>query len=47
MYPINGSNVESLLKNAGAALRNAKASGERYMFYTPTMNARVASRLSL
>jgi diguanylate cyclase (GGDEF)-like protein/PAS domain S-box-containing protein len=47
MYPTDGSNVDSLLKNAEAALRNAKASGERYTFYTPTMNARVASRLSL
>jgi diguanylate cyclase (GGDEF)-like protein/PAS domain S-box-containing protein len=47
MFPTDGSNVDSLLKNAEAALRNAKASGERYMFYASTMNARVASRLSL
>jgi diguanylate cyclase (GGDEF)-like protein/PAS domain S-box-containing protein len=47
VFPTDGSNVNSLLRNAEAALRNAKESGERYMFYTPTMNARVASRLNL
>lgn len=47
IFPTDGSNVDSLFTNAEAALRNAKASGERYMFYAPAMNARVASRLKL
>jgi diguanylate cyclase (GGDEF)-like protein/PAS domain S-box-containing protein len=47
MFPTDGSDVDSLLKNAEAALRIAKASGEPYVFYTRSMNARVASRLSL
>jgi len=47
IFPIDGRNVESLFKNAEAALRDAKASGDRYKFYTSGMNARVASRLKL
>jgi len=47
IFPTDGRNVESLFKNAEAALRDAKASGDRYKFYTSGMNARVASRLKL
>jgi EAL domain-containing protein (putative c-di-GMP-specific phosphodiesterase class I) len=36
-----------LLKNAEAALKKARASGEKYLFYAPQMNARVAEVLSL
>ena len=47
MFPADGANADTLLKNAEAALRKAKTSGERYLFYTQTMNARVAEKLTL
>lgn len=46
-YPTDGSTAESLLKNAEAALRNAKRTTERFVFYAPEMNARVAEILAL
>jgi EAL domain-containing protein (putative c-di-GMP-specific phosphodiesterase class I) len=39
--------VDTLFRNAEAALKRAKASGERYLFYRPDMNARVAETLLL
>ena len=39
--------VETLLRNAESALKDAKASGERYLFYTQQMSGRVAQRLTL
>ena len=47
MFPADGGDADTLFKNAEAALRNAKASGERYLFYAPQMNARVAEKLRL
>jgi diguanylate cyclase (GGDEF)-like protein/PAS domain S-box-containing protein len=47
MFPVDGDNADTLLHNAEAALENAKARGERYLFYADAMNARVAGRLSL
>ncbi len=47
LYPADGDDIDSLLKNAGAALKKAKASGERYLFYAPQMNARVAEQMKL
>ena len=47
MFPSDGTDVDTLFKNAEAALKNAKAKGERYLFYTQTMNERVAEKLSL
>jgi diguanylate cyclase (GGDEF)-like protein/PAS domain S-box-containing protein len=38
---------EVLLRNAEAALKKAKTSGERVLFYQPEMNARVAETLLL
>ncbi len=46
-YPTDGSNAESLLNNAEAALRNAKQAKERLVFYAPEMTARVAEMLVL
>ena len=46
-FPDDGADADTLLRNAEAALKNAKTNGERYMFYTQTMNARVAEKLSL
>jgi EAL domain-containing protein (putative c-di-GMP-specific phosphodiesterase class I) len=47
MYPGDGGDAETLLANAGAALNKARQSGDRYLFYAPEMNARVAELLSL
>jgi diguanylate cyclase (GGDEF)-like protein/PAS domain S-box-containing protein len=47
VYPDDGIDADTLFKNAEAALRNAKASGERYLFYTRAMNERVAEKMSL
>jgi diguanylate cyclase (GGDEF)-like protein len=47
MFPADGADADTLFRNAEAALKNAKAKGERYLFYTQTMNARVAEKLSL
>ncbi len=47
IFPDDGSDAETLFRNAEAALKRAKASGERYLFYTRTMTATVAARLSL
>ncbi len=47
MFPADGADADALFRNAEAALKNAKAKGERYLFYTQTMNERVAEKLSL
>jgi diguanylate cyclase (GGDEF)-like protein len=47
IFPSDGSTAEALYTNAEAALKNAKASGERFLFYAPEMNARVAESLIL
>jgi diguanylate cyclase (GGDEF)-like protein len=46
-FPADGNDVESLYRNAEAALRDAKKTGNRYRFYAPKMNAMVAARLTL
>ena len=47
LYPVDGQTGETLLSNAEAALKKAKSSGERYLFYQPAMNATVAHTLIL
>jgi EAL domain-containing protein (putative c-di-GMP-specific phosphodiesterase class I) len=47
MYPNDGLDADSLFKNAEAALKNAKGSAERCLFYANSMNARVAEKLAL
>jgi diguanylate cyclase (GGDEF)-like protein/PAS domain S-box-containing protein len=47
LFPDDGEDAETLFKNAEAALKKAKNTGERYLFFTPAMTARVAERLSL
>jgi diguanylate cyclase (GGDEF)-like protein/PAS domain S-box-containing protein len=47
VYPGDGTDSETLLRNAEAALKRAKSSGEKYLFYAPEMNARVAEKLTL
>jgi len=48
IYPTDGSDVETLSRNADAALRRAKEQGrDNYQLYSPEMNARAAEHLSL
>jgi diguanylate cyclase (GGDEF)-like protein/PAS domain S-box-containing protein len=47
LYPEDGADAGTLLRNAEAALKKAKATGERYLFYTQNMNEAVAVKLSL
>ena len=47
VFPADGSDADILFRNAEAALKRAKLSGEQYLFYRPEMNARVAETLQL
>ncbi len=47
LFPADGADADSLLRNAAAALEKAKLLGDKYLFYTPEINARVAEKLSL
>jgi diguanylate cyclase (GGDEF)-like protein/PAS domain S-box-containing protein len=47
MFPADGDDADTLYRNAEAALKRAKESGEPYLFYQPQMNARVAETLLL
>jgi diguanylate cyclase (GGDEF)-like protein/PAS domain S-box-containing protein len=47
LFPGDGTNAEALFRHAEVALNKAKSSGEKYLFYAPEMNARVADKLSL
>jgi diguanylate cyclase (GGDEF)-like protein/PAS domain S-box-containing protein len=47
VYPADAGSGETLFANAEAALRNAKSLGERFAFYAPAMNYRVADMLRL
>jgi len=47
MYPDDGADAETLLRNAEAALKKAKVTGEKCCFYKPEINARVAETLVL
>jgi diguanylate cyclase (GGDEF)-like protein len=47
LSPANDTDAETLLRNGEAALKRAKMSGERYLFYTQSMIAAVAGQLSL
>ena len=47
VFPTDGEDADTLFRNAEAALEKAKESGERYLFYRPEMNSRVAETLLL
>jgi diguanylate cyclase (GGDEF)-like protein/PAS domain S-box-containing protein len=47
LFPGDGTDAESLYRNAEAALERARKSGERRLFYAPEMNARAAAQLRI
>jgi diguanylate cyclase (GGDEF)-like protein/PAS domain S-box-containing protein len=47
LFPDDALTPDELLRNAEAAVDKAKSAGERYLFYEPAMNARVAKTLQL
>jgi diguanylate cyclase (GGDEF)-like protein/PAS domain S-box-containing protein len=47
VYPDDGKDAEGLLRNAEAALRKAKTTTERFVFFAPEMTAHAAERLAL
>jgi len=47
VFPNDGLDSDSLLRNAEAAMKDARAAKLRYLFYTAEMNARTAEKLSL
>ena len=48
LFPLDGNDCQSLLKNAGAALYRAKkAGGNNYQFYMPEMHELASKRLTL
>src|SRR6185295_9917368 len=47
LFPDDGADADTLFRNAEAALKKAKARGDRYLFYTQTMTETVAVTLTL
>lgn len=47
VYPDDGDDIESLLRNAETALKKAKSTGDRVMFFDHSMSERVAAELML
>jgi diguanylate cyclase (GGDEF)-like protein len=46
-FPDDGREAGALFRNAEAALKRAKETGERYLFYAPQINARVSEQVEL
>ena len=47
IFPHDGEDADTLSRNAEAALGKAKLSGDKYLFYAPEFNARMAEKLTL
>ncbi|HEX5765444.1 MAG TPA: EAL domain-containing protein [Woeseiaceae bacterium] len=47
LYPDDGADAETLFRNAEAALKKAKAGGDRYLFHMQNMTEAVAVKLTL
>ena len=47
VYPSDGTDADTLLRNAEVALRRAKATGEKRVFYTQEMTQIIAERITL
>ena len=46
-YPRDGADAEAVFRHAEAALKQAKAGGERLSFYSPELNAAMVAKLEL
>lgn len=46
-YPADGRDTDTLLRNAETALKKAKLSNDKHLFYAPEFNARVTKKLKL
>ena len=47
LFPDDGADADSLFRNAEASLKRAKETGDRFLFYAPHINARVAEQVDL
>jgi len=47
VFPEDGGDADALFRNAEAALKRAKETAERYLFYAPEINARVSEQVEL
>ena len=47
VFPADGTDADTLLKHADAAVKNARATGERQLFYTQHLSERGAAKLAL
>jgi diguanylate cyclase (GGDEF)-like protein len=47
VFPTDGDTAEALCAHAETALSRAKETGQRYLFYAPEMNARIAEIMAL
>ena len=47
LFPDDGADADTLFKNAESALKKAKTTGDRYLFYARKMTASVVGRLTL
>jgi diguanylate cyclase (GGDEF)-like protein/PAS domain S-box-containing protein len=47
LFPDDGADADALFRNAEAALKKAKASGEPYLFHTQKMTEMIAGKLTL
>jgi len=47
LFPDDGDDADVLFRNAEAALKKAKTSGDRFLFYTQRMTAALAGKLTL
>nr|WP_319564408.1 EAL domain-containing protein [uncultured Rhodoferax sp.] len=47
LFPDDGADTDTLFRNAEAALKKTKSRGDRYLFYTQSMNEMVAGKLTM
>ena len=47
LFPDDGAEAAALFRNAEASLKRAKETGDRFLFYAPHINARVAEQVEL
>jgi PAS domain S-box-containing protein/diguanylate cyclase (GGDEF)-like protein len=47
LFPGDGADADALFQNAEAALKKAKATGDRYLFHTQQMTERIGEKLAL